>query len=342
MPGEAARSAVCRRVGAGGGPRPVPRRAPDPGPPGHALGTRREVGEATAGRTRRWRPWSRRSCSAALGGLEWARARERRHHEELGEALDRSSAARRRPAPATDLVFRHQTVNQLKRAGSLIERGERAPPCRSSRPSRPIRMRPTRAGSPGTTSTDSIARQGVRPLPPLSELVVALAYSRGRPHDRPGGCCAGNTIIVDRESGQIAAAAGPAAPQRRIRARSSRPTAAAWPRCRTAATPGTGSRSEVKLWDVERGEELAGAARGLRHRSANSCSARTARPWSRSRSTDGEPEFPVRSWKLSDDRRRVTLVESLRRGSTPRRFWPRAPAGRPGHPGRFGRPTSSP
>ncbi len=94
-------------------------------------------------------------------------------------------------------------------------------------------------------------------------------------------------------------------------------------------------RSEVKLWDLERGEEVEGLPAEFRILCELVFS-----PDGQTLVTveipDGDPEFPVRTWKLSDDRRRVTLVESLRRDqlhvdSTPGRR-PAGPVSRPLRP----------
>ena len=291
MPGEAAGAAVCRRVGAGGGPRPVPRRTPGPSPPGHALGTRRQVGEATA-----------LACglvavvaTVVLGGgvdLEWARERERRHAQERGEALERLKRSEAEARASDGLVLRHQTVNQLKRAGSLIERGERAPALsilealrHRSGCARFARVRlelPRLDRPPASQAIAAALRAGLwRGL--LARMAARSPW--------PIGAATPSSWIANRgDRGRCRA--GPLLSSNPRR--SSLPTAGAW---RDVARP----RSPGLV--PERGEALGPRAEARSCRdcprnsasSANWCSARTARRWSPSRSptaTRSSPSAP--------------------------------------------------
>ena len=127
VPGETARSAVCRRLGPCGGPRAIPRRASDPGPAVVRLGTR-------LGKWARRRPVHAAlatllgiSLLAGAGGLEWAQVRERQNNDALREAVVRSLRSQAEERKQRELVARHQIANRLRVAGWHVERGEYGP-----------------------------------------------------------------------------------------------------------------------------------------------------------------------------------------------------------------------
>ena len=97
---------------------------------------------------------------------------------------------------------------------------------------------------------------------------------------------------------------------------------------------------EVKLWDVISGEELVGMPEdfGIAYGLVFSPDGRSLVTVE---ATGHQPASPVRAWKISDDRRRVTLRESLHADQLADRL---APGRRPAHPGhsRFNSPMFSP
>ena len=243
---------------------------------------------------------------AGLSGLGWARAREKRHQDELGLALDRTHRSERAALHLRSLADRHRAAEELRIAGSLYERGEQ-----EAATSILDALDPT-PGLPDSRGfawyyLDRLCQPRVMRLPSLPEKIVQAAYSNdGRTIallDR-----ARNIVLVDRETGKYRALQS----QHRFHgyhSRCSRRTAAAWPR--SLLTPRTGRKTDVKIWDVASGEELAGIAEefGLCYQLLFSPDGRNLITIE---ATGTTREVPIRSWRLSDDRKRVTLLESLR------------------------------
>jgi WD40 repeat protein len=250
----------------------------------------------------------------SLGGLEWARAREKRHQDALQVVLDRS---RRSEEEARDqraladrqrgLAHRHWTASQLKLASSLCERGDQGA-ARS--------ILDSLGPSPGLSDARGFAWQFLDRLCPRIEMLAPLPQGVWSvAHARDGRTialadAAGALFLLDRDTGQLRAT--------RTRHRLQGIALLVFsPDGRTLASLAHGitrqdqARSEVKLWDVDSGAELEGMAEDFAF-----CYQLVFSPDSWTlvtvEATSTNREAPVRSWKLSDDRRRVTPGESLR------------------------------
>jgi WD40 repeat protein/tRNA A-37 threonylcarbamoyl transferase component Bud32 len=241
-------------------------------------------------------------------GLEWARARERRHNEVLREALDRSRRSEEEARLQRDLVVQHQAANQLKLVGWLNERGE-AGPAWTMLDALGESPRPPESRGFAWRYLDRLTRPRVKMLPALPERVTGLAYSRdGRTIALLDA--SQQTYLLDVDSGRLRELSGQHrfgfnanlifSPDGRVLASLTR-----------GRTKEHGPRSEVKLWYVATGEELSGLPEFY-----GVCYGIVFSPDGRSlvtvEGTGGNPTAPVRSWAISDDRRRVTLGESLR------------------------------
>ncbi len=243
---------------------------------------------------------------AGLSGLGWARAREKRHQDELGLALDRTHRSERAALHLRALADRHRAAEELRIAGSLYERGEQ-----EAATSILDALDPT-PGLPDSRGfawyyLDRLCQPRVMRLPSLPEKIVQAAYSNdGRTIallDR-----ARNIVLVDRETGKYRALQS----QHRFHGYHS-PVFS--PDGRSLASfaphPPYGRKTDVKIWDVASGEELAGIAEefGLCYQLLFSPDGRNLITIE---ATGTTREVPIRSWRLSDDRKRVTLLESLR------------------------------
>jgi WD40 repeat protein/tRNA A-37 threonylcarbamoyl transferase component Bud32 len=254
-----------------------------------------------------------------LGGLEWARLRERRYNVVLREALERSRRSEAEERRQRELVVRHQDALQLRLVASLIERGERGP-ARS--------ILDAIVPSPGEPDPRGFAwfyldklvpsRLAMVPAPPGR--VTSTAYSPDG-HKIALADDSNQLHLVDRETGQLRTLPGRHrfdghgtpffSPDGRILASL----------CRGVTTLDAQRRLEVKVWDVIRGEEVAGLPEvfGLVYAIAFSPDGRTLVTVE---ATGTNRTNPVRSWALSDDRKRLALSGSLRTDQLPASLTP--------------------
>ncbi len=230
---------------------------------------------------------------AIVGGLEWARAREKRHDDALRASEDRS---------------RKVAADQLKYAGLLAEREEFERAMSVLETLKPSQGLPDSRGFVWHY-LQRLARPHVTMLPPLPARARAVAYARdGRTIALADE--ANNTFLMNRDSGTL----------RELPAKHKLPICHRLvfsPDGRALASLSHGAnaddwaKSEVKLWDVAGGALLEGLPENFGY-----CYQILFSP-------DGEtlvtvdavlsnPEPPVRSWRISTDRKRVTLAESLR------------------------------
>jgi WD40 repeat protein len=263
---------------------------------------------------------------AGAGGLEWARARERRNDDVLREALDRSRRSEAGERQQHEQVVRHQTANQLKLAGSLIDRGDLAS-ARSIVDA--LAQDPRGPDSPGFARSyvARLCEPRVAMLPPLPDTVWSVACSSdGRTvalADR-----ARDIFLVDRVTGESRALRG-------NDHRFGNPEMVFSPDGRRLASrvggiaPQDRGQIVVNLWDVASGEEVAGmpVAFGVCHSVLFSPDGQTLITVE---STTTSREAPVRSWRFSDDRKHVVLAESLRPDQLPDSLAPTRRSANPG------------
>ncbi len=262
------------------------------------------------------------SVLAVLVGLEWARVREKRHFDEIRLADERSRRseieAQKQRALADRgrlLAYQHLAANQLKLAGSLVERQEYEPARSILKTLTPPEGLPDVRGFTWHY-LERFIRPEVTMLPALPTRIRAVTYARdGRTIALADD--ANNTFVIDRETDTL-------------RELHSRHKLLVCTRLlfssdgRTLASlshPIGRSDSEVKLWDVSSGAEL----EGMRENSAY-CMEMLFSPDGGTLVTidavGSNPQTPVRSWILSKDRKRVTLGETIRANELSARLSP--------------------
>ncbi len=252
------------------------------------------------------------SALAVLIGLEWARVREKRHFDEIrvaDERLRRSETEAQNQRALADrerllAAYQHLAANQLKLAGSLVERQEYEPAMSILQTLRPPAGLPDLRGF-SWHYLNRIIRPLVPILPALPQRIRAVTYARdGRTIALADD--ANNTFVIDCETGRL----------RELHSRHK------FPLCvrllfssdgRTLASlshPIGKSDTEVKLWDVASGAELEGITEYL-----GFCYEMLFSPDGGMLVTiDGVgsgPQAPLRSWILSKERKRVTLGETI-------------------------------
>ncbi len=252
------------------------------------------------------------SVLAVLVGLEWARLREKRHFDQLRLADERSRRseieAQKQRAIADGgrlLAYQHLAANQLKLAGSLVERQEYEPARSILETLRPPEGLPDVRGFTWHY-LERVIRPQVTMLPALPGRTRLVTYARdGRTIALVDE--ANNTFVIDRKTGTL----------RELHSRHK------FPRCvrllfssdgRTLASLSHAIGrigSEVKLWDVSSGAEFEGMTEnfGLCYEMMFSSDGRTLVTID---AVGSNPQAPVRSWVLSKDRKRVTLSETIR------------------------------
>ncbi len=243
----------------------------------------------------------------AIGGLEWARARERRHGDELAGLLDRSTRSEAEARAKTELVLRHQAVNQLERAAFYLDRGDRASARLMLENLEPGPGFPDvrgfawyyldrLCGGPGTTlpgvKLSGIADVACSPdgrtiaMSNRKQRLILLDLATGRSRDLPGRHRNdGNPRMFFSPDGRLLASIG---------VRSGR----------------EGPWSSVKVWDVAEGRELPGMADDF-----GLCSDIVFSPDGRTlvtvEASGSNMKSPVRAWRVAPDLSQVALVESL-------------------------------
>jgi WD40 repeat protein/serine/threonine protein kinase len=248
---------------------------------------------------------------AAMGGLEWTRV----HNEVLRQAHDHSRLIETEARDQHALVARHRLLayqrlapSQLKLAGALAERGEHEAASSILDTLRPPDGLPDSRGFPWYY-LHRLVQPSVRLLTRLPTRVRAVASPRrGRMIALADD--ASNTFLMDCESGSLREL--PATHRLRLCI-----SLVFSPDGRTLASLSRGGGgygdgiSEVKLWDIETGAELTGMTEG-----SGLCYQIVFSPDGSTlvtvESALSNPNPPVRSWRLSDDRKRVALAESLR------------------------------
>ena len=257
---------------------------------------------------------------AILGGLEWARVREKRHQDELRMADNRSLLFETEARDQRALFHQQLTANQVRLAGMLVEREEYGPAMSILETLRPPENLPDSRGF-AWHYLHRLARPRVTMLPPLPARARAVAYARdGRTIALADE--ANNTFLMDRDTGAL----------RELPAKHKLPLCQRLvfsPDGRTLASLSHGdnrndwAKSEVKLWDVAGGAELEGVAENFGY-----CYQILFSPDGGTLVTVdaalSNPEPPVRSWRISTDRKRVTLAESLRGDQLKTRLSPAA------------------
>jgi eukaryotic-like serine/threonine-protein kinase len=248
-----------------------------------------------------------------VGGLGWARAREKKQNDSLVVALE---AARRSAADARQqrafgdrqglLAHSHLSATQLKAAASLIELEDY-----DGAQALLDTLRPPQS----LTDTRDFAwyylhrlvSPRVQKLPPLPERVRTVASSRdGRTMALSDD--GRNTFLLNCDTGAMRSLPG-----KPNRLGGNRMVFS--PDGRTLASLSNGAadpyKCEVTLWDVESGVELEGMASDLGYTyqimfSPDSGTLITVEAGILNR------QATVRSWQLSSDGKRVSLVETLR------------------------------
>ena len=254
---------------------------------------------------------------AVVGGFGWAQVREKQHNDELRVADDRSrlseTAARDQRAVADQhrlLAYRYRAANQLKVAGSLVERKEYEPAMSILETLSPPQGLPDARGFVWHY-LDGRCRPAawVRVLATRPNIVKAVASrADGRmialADDR------NNTFIVDRDTGtmkEFPAEHKLKYCEQLVFSPDGR-TLASLSRGRAEIERG---KTEVKLWDVASGALLAGTPDDFGYCykvmfSPDSGRLVTLEALFSNRNT------PVRSWRLPGEPKRVTLDESFR------------------------------
>jgi len=250
---------------------------------------------------------------AVLGGLEWARVREKQYNDALRVALDRSrrsetEARDERALADRERLLAHQLLaaNQLKLAGALAEREEYDSAMSILDTLRPPQSLPDSRGF-AWYYLHRLISHGVQMLPPLPERVRAVAHA-GDGRTIALADEANNTFLIDRDTGALRALPGKPKLMTGHRLVFS-------PDCRTLASLSHGAmnwlKSEVKLWDVESAVELEGMAEkfGYCYQILFSPDGGTLVTVEAALSNQ-QPS--VRAWALSNERKCVTLGETLR------------------------------
>ncbi len=251
---------------------------------------------------------------AVLGGLEWARARETFHSDALRVALESS---RKSEVEARDqrvkadrqslLAHQHLAANQLRLAGWLVERQDYDPALSILESLRPPQGLPETRGFAWYYLYRSISH-GVPMLPALPARVRTVA------HATDGRTIAladedNNTFLLDRNTGTLRELPGKpklTACERLVFSPDGRSLV-------SLSHGGSGqvwAWSEVKIWDAFSGAPVEGMAEDfgfcyqiLFSPDGTLVTIEYAR---------GNPAAQVRSWRRSDDGKRVSLGESLR------------------------------
>jgi WD40 repeat protein len=273
---------------------------------------------------RGWKWFRRRPAHAALAavlvltslgaivGLSWFHAREKQYTSTSREAFHRVRESAKKAHEQSLLATRHQRLalkhwvaSQLKTAEEFYNRGE-VETTRSILNS----LRP----EPGMPDCRGFAWHyldrlcTIDSLAALPSKVSALSFSA----DGRSLALADDetrTFIMDRETGQL-------------RALNGRHRFTGWQLLRFSADGRILAslcyelhrdslwKSDVKLWDTESGEELTGMPEefGLGYQLVFSRDGQTLFTLE---AAGSHPDAPIRAWKLSADRRRVTLDASL-------------------------------
>ncbi len=253
------------------------------------------------------------SALAVLIGLEWARVREKRHFDEIrvaDERLRRSETEAQNQRTVADrerllAAYQRLAANQLKLAGSLVERQEYEPAMSILQSLRP----PT--GLPDLRAftwhyLNRIIQPLVPILPALPQRIRAVTYARdGRTIALADD--ANNTFVIDCETGKLRELhrrhKSPLCVQRLLFSSDGRTLA-------SLSHPFGRLDSEVKLWDVASGAEFEGMTDYL-----GFCYEMLFSPDGSMLVTidgaGGNHRTPLRSWMLSKERKRVTLVETI-------------------------------
>ncbi len=233
-----------------------------------------------------------------LGGLGWAQARERRHGEEV--------------RAKTDQILRLQLVNQLKRAASSLDRGDRPTAQAILDDMVPAPGAADVRGFPWYYLARACSTE-IEKLPPgvLDPASEAACSDDGRTIGLSNHTQ--GIVLVNRATGRARALGGGERDHYQPRVRFS-------PDGRLMASisyPRSGiGPPAVKLWDVATGRELSGMANDFGH-----CYEIVFSPDGGTVVTvevaGSNPRNPVRSWRPSSDRERVRLVEALRADQIP-------------------------
>jgi eukaryotic-like serine/threonine-protein kinase len=237
---------------------------------------------------------------AVLGGLEWARARQKHHNNQLLVALTEARDQRAQ--------FHQQlTANQLRLAGLLVEREEYDPAMSVLETLRPPEIFPDSRGFAWHYLHRQISH-GLPMWPPLPERGRAVAHSAdGRTFALADD--ANNTFLMDRDTGTLRELPKPklTACQRLVFSPDGRNVA-------SLSHGGHGQDwfgSEIKIWDVSSGNPLEGMAQDF-----GFCYQILFIPHGGTlvtvESVNSKPDKPVRSWRLSGDGKRVSPGESFR------------------------------
>ena len=250
------------------------------------------------------------SALAVLAALGWMRVRD----DEMRLLVNRS---RRVEAEASDqralasrhrlLAQQHHVAHQLKVAGALVERQEHEPARAILESLRPSGELGDLRGFPWFY-LHRIVTRAVTLLPALPAGTRAVAYA----HDGRTIAVAddlNNTFLIDRDTGRMREL--PANHRLRLCMRLVFSPDDSILASLSCGGQGFGAGTEVKLWNVASCAELGGMPEdfGVCYRLVFSPDGSTIVTVEAVWST---PNPPVRSWKLSRDRRRVTLGESLR------------------------------
>ncbi len=249
---------------------------------------------------------------AVLGGLEWARVREKKHGDELRLALENSrrseTEAREHRAVADRerlLAYQHLAANQLKLAGLLLDRGEYESAISILDSLGPPRG-PSDSRGFAWNCLDRLVRPPTTMLPGLPRIARAIAV---RPDGRLIALTddANNAFLLDRDTGTLKQLPGEpklTVCQRLVFSRNGRSLASLSHDARDWG------KSEVKVWDVKSGTPWDGMPEYL-----NLCYQVVFSPDGRTLVTAeavySNRSTPIRAWKLSDDGKHITLGESL-------------------------------
>ena len=271
-----------------------------------------------------------------LGGLEWARLRERRHNDELRETLARSlrSEAEER---------KHREMLGPPRVRDPVEAGRvaRGVGRRGPRPDHPGGHRIGPRAIPGSRGfawsyLARLTRQPVATLPALRQRVRAVATS---PDGRTIALAddAQQVYLMDLESGRPRALPGPhpIARESSPRLRPRRPHAGRDSPGRHPVAWGPGTTSPC---GTSRRARRSRACPRISGWSTGSVFSPDGRSLVTVEATGAHHPDPVRLWAISDDRRRVTLREHLCADQLAARLAP-APRCPARSPGRSGSPT---
>ena len=253
------------------------------------------------------------SVPAILGGVMWAR----QNNSELRTALDRSRRSETEVRGQRDLIDRENLnlrrdnfVKGMQRAGSFAQSGEfEAARTILDGLLPPHGQHDSRGFS--WLYLDRLVHPHVELLPSLPQTVVNLAHSADGRMIAMTSAVDNRTFLLDRETQALRPLGGePRLPHclrlafspdgRTLASLSHGITAASW------------LKREVKVWDVATGAEIDGMTDrfGLCYQVVFSPDGENL--VTVEATAGGNTESPVRVWRLSDDRKRLTLRESLR------------------------------